>query len=288
MHTAPSTAAAAAASASTAVASGQSHHPNGPISSKQESKLVSSQPADIVDPSQPSPAGPIRIDGFEHDIAVSRSEFLTQPEVLNRRARRLKQLARIYRDHYWVLMEEIKSKHREYYWDYGTSPFVKDEENERMNSTRGDSVSAAAENVNNGNPGVNGGNGVYNPGGRCGVHGCKAKAMALTRFCYMHILADKKQTLYKGCTFVVKGSTSGPIFCGKSVLKSTVPSYCHVHFQKAEKHMIRALKKGGLNISSTNKLAPKFHVLIAEYVNQIQQKRRAAVRANLENAEVKE
>ncbi|KAL0382583.1 UNVERIFIED_CONTAM: hypothetical protein Scaly_0545600 [Sesamum calycinum] len=81
-------------------------------------------------------------------------------------------------------------------------------------------------------------------------------------------------------------STTGPILCGKPILRSTVPSYCPLHFQKAEKHMVRALKKAGLNVSSTSKLAPKFHVIVAEYVRQIQQKRRAAQKANLENAEV--
>ncbi|XP_051114354.1 uncharacterized protein LOC127239987 [Andrographis paniculata] len=281
MHTALSTAAAAV--------SGQSHHPVGPpISLKQESKPACSHHADIVDPSRSSSAGPIRIDGVEQDIALSKSEFLTQPEVLNRRSRRLKQLARIYRDHYWALMEELKLKHREYYWKYGESPFVKDEENERRNSTRGrgDSVAAAAENVNNGNSGVNGA--CSNPAGQCEALGCKAKAMALTRFCHMHIMSDTEQKLYKTCTFVIKDAATSPIYCRKVILKSTVPSYCNIHFQKAEKHMVRALKKGGLNISSTVKLTPKLHVLIAEYVNQIQQQRRAALMANLKNAKVME
>lgn len=83
-------------------------------------------------------------------------------------------------------------------------------------------------------------------------------------------------------------STTGPILCGKPILRSTVPSYCPLHFQKAEKHMVRALKKAGLNVTSTSKLAPKFHVIVAEYVRQIQYKRRAAQRANLENPEIKE
>ncbi|KAH6821703.1 INO80 complex subunit D-like protein [Perilla frutescens var. hirtella] len=83
-------------------------------------------------------------------------------------------------------------------------------------------------------------------------------------------------------------STTGPILCGKPILRSTVPSYCPAHFQKAERHMVRALKKSGLNIASTSKLAPKLHVIVAEYVRQIQQKRRSAKRTNLENAEIKE
>lgn len=52
--------------------------------------------------------------------------------------------------------------------------------------------------------------------------------------------------------------------------------------------MTRALKKAGLNVSNTSKLAPKFHVIGAEYVNQIQNRRRAAQKATLEIAEVKE
>lgn len=82
-------------------------------------------------------------------------------------------------------------------------------------------------------------------------------------------------------------STTGPILCGKPILRSTVPSYCPAHFQKAERHMVRALKKSGLNIASASKLAPKLHVIVSEYVRQILQKRRSAKRANLENAEIK-
>lgn len=61
-----------------------------------------------------------------------------------------------------------------------------------------------------------------------------------------------------------------------------------MHIQKAERYMVRALKKNGLNIASTSKLAPKLHVIVAEYVRQIQQKRRAAKRASLEIAVIKE
>ncbi|KAI3470374.1 hypothetical protein Pfo_027037 [Paulownia fortunei] len=272
----------------TAAVSGQNHHSTVPLSFKPEIKPFSLHTTEMLDPSSSSSSCPIRIDGSENDVALSKSEFLTRPEVINRRARRVKQLARIYRDHYWALMEELKLKYREYYWEYGKSPFVEDEENEKINSIRGDCTAVIAENVSNGNLGVNGGNGNSNVASRCGVHGCKAKAMALTRFCHMHILSDAKQKLYKACSFSIKSSTTGPILCGKPILRSTVPSYCPLHFQKAEKHMVRALKKAGLNVSSTSKLAPKFHVIVAEYVRQIQQKRRAAQKANLENAEIKE
>ncbi|XP_047968749.1 INO80 complex subunit D-like [Salvia hispanica] len=245
----------------------------------------------MPDPSPSSSAGPIRIDGAEQDAALSKSEFLTRSELINRRYRRAKQLEGIYRDHYWALMEELKLKYREYYWEYGKSPFVEDEENERINSSRADGAPGlAADNGNgNGNLGVNGGNGntIGNATGRCGMNGCKAKAMALTMFCHMHILSDSKQKLYKACVFAIKSSTTGPILCGKPILRSTVPSYCSVHFQKAEKYMVRLLKKSGLNIASTSKLAPKLHVLVADWIRRIQQKRRAAeARACLENAEI--
>ncbi|KAL6577969.1 hypothetical protein OROMI_010297 [Orobanche minor] len=270
--------------AAAVVAGGRNHHPTVPLSIKPETKPFSLQGTEMFDPSSSSSPGPIRIDGFEQDAALSRSEFLTRTEILNRRARRMKQLSRIFRDHYWALMEELKLKLREYYWEYGKSPFVEDEENEKINSHRGDYADVPAENVSNGNFGANGANVSNKNSGRCEVHGCKAKAMALTRFCHMHIMSDAKQKLYMGCTFSIKSSTTGPILCGRPLLRSTVPTYCSMHFQKAEKHMVRALKKAGLNISSTNKLGPKLHVIVSEYVRQIQNKRRAAKRVSLENA----
>ena len=69
---------------------------------------------------------------------------------------------------------------------------------------------------------------------------------------------------------------AGPLRCNKPILRSTVPSLCPTHYQKNEKYLIRDLKKAGLNVSSVSKLAPKFHVIVAEYISQIQTKRRAA------------
>ncbi|KAG6402352.1 hypothetical protein SASPL_139230 [Salvia splendens] len=241
----------------------------------------------MPDPSPSSSAGPVRIDGAELDAALSKSEFLTRSEIINRRSRRAKQLAGIYRDHYWALMEELKLKYREYYWEYGKSPFVEDDENERINSSHADGAAGlAADNGNgNGNLGVNGGNGnaIGNASGRCGMNGCKAKAMALT---IMICAVSEVDTtpLSVECEGVPE---FGPILCGKPILRSTVPSYCSVHFQKAEKYMVRLLKKSGLNIASTSKLAPKLHVLVADWIRRIQQKRRAAeARACVENAEI--
>lgn len=72
---------------------------------------------------------------------------------------------------------------------------------------------------------------------------------------------------------------SGPLLCSKPVLRSTVPCYCPGHLQKGEKCLARDLRKAGLNVSSTSKLRPDFHVLVAEYIRQIQSKRRATRKA---------
>lgn len=78
---------------------------------------------------------------------------------------------------------------------------------------------------------------------------------------------------------------AGPLRCNKPILRSTVPSLCPTHYQKNEKYLIRDLKKAGLNVSSVSKLAPKFHVIVAEYISQIQTKRRAAQKAILGKVE---
>ncbi|KAI8029641.1 INO80 complex subunit D [Camellia lanceoleosa] len=235
----------------------------------------------------------IVIDGsdsdFDFDSALSRSPLLTRPKVFKRRTRRLKQLSKIYRDHYWSLMEDLKLKYRDYYWDYGKSPFLKDEDilhslNRNHNINYGTTIipDDIQHPLNNAKLGLGLGLGLGSNGNanRCEVHGCKMKAMALTRFCHSHILSDAKQELYKGCTYVTKSSPTGPpTLCMKPILRSTVPSLCPLHLQKAEKHVTRALRKAGLNVTSTSKLAPKFHVVVAEYVRQIQSKRKAAQKA---------
>ncbi|XP_031481367.1 uncharacterized protein LOC116251317 [Nymphaea colorata] len=109
---------------------------------------------------------------------------------------------------------------------------------------------------------------------KCGFSGCKMKPMALSVFCHSHILSDSKQQLYKACTYVIKSGQTGPITCGKPVLRAAVPCLCFIHFQKAQKHVARSLKKAGLAASSSNKPAPKLHVIISEYVRCIQAKRK--------------
>ncbi|XP_010069327.2 INO80 complex subunit D, partial [Eucalyptus grandis] len=223
------------------------------------------------------------------DSVLSRASHLARPEVLRRRSRRLKQLSRCYRDHYWALMEELKVQYRDYYWKYGMSPFK--EESQRMEVDG----SAEPDGPNGEGIGENVGSSVVlsrsefeakgnNKG--CSFQGCKLKAMALTSFCHLHILSDPRQKLYKACSYVIKSAPAGSITCGKPIMRSTVPSLCSVHFQKAQKHVTRALKKAGLNVTSSSKLAPKFHVIVAEYVRQIQAKRRAAQRAKTSEAVV--
>ena len=69
------------------------------------------------------------------------------------------------------------------------------------------------------------------------------QARALTRFCYLHILCDPKQRIYKPCDYVIKTVQTGPITCGKPILKSSIPVLCTVHLQKAQKYLHRAGKK---------------------------------------------
>ncbi|XP_020245032.1 INO80 complex subunit D-like, partial [Asparagus officinalis] len=177
--------------------------------------------------------------------ALHQPQFLSREEVLRRRSLRAKKLSRVYRRHYWALIEEIRAKHRDYYWEFGKSPLEGEEEENEEGERK-----------------------------RCGTSGCKSKAMPLTTYCHQHILSDKKQTLYKGCAFATKSSQPK---CGKPILRSTVPSLCHVHYQRNQRQISQALKKAGLN--SSNKAPPKFHVLISECVRQIQARRREKLMA---------
>ncbi|KAG9150583.1 hypothetical protein Leryth_008050 [Lithospermum erythrorhizon] len=189
----------------------------------------------------------------------------------------VKKLKKIYCDHYWLLMEDVKNKFREYYWDYGESPFVEEEVNKHLNACR-DGVEGVDAN------GVSG----HCPSSKCEVQGCKSKAMALTPYCHMHILCDPNQKLYKPCNYPIKSCPSGPIRCRKPILRSSVPSYCTHHLNMAEKHVTRALKKAGVNVTSASKFAPKFHEVIAQYVRVIKNKRRAALKAKMEKADEKD
>ncbi|KAG4125815.1 hypothetical protein Goshw_023089 [Gossypium schwendimanii] len=210
-------------------------------------------------------ADSITIDGTDEDLALSKSDYLSRQEVLRRRSRRVKQLARLYKAHYWSLMEELKRKHKEYYWLYGKSPFKEDEKKNGEQNDENNKLGLGFQL-------------------KCQISDCKDKAMALTRFCHKHILKDTNQMLYRGCNFPIK---SGQL-CKKPILRSINPPHCPVHAQAAEKHLQRALKRAGLNVSSPSKLAPKLHVVVAEYVRQIQSKRREAQRKSASKIKIEE
>lgn len=218
----------------------------------------------------PQQIAPMTIDGADEDLALANSSVLTRREVLVRRLRRVRQLSRCYRGHYWALMEELKAKYREYYWTYGRSPFKEDEERNSGNA----SAAAAAAAVDNGDDFV-----------RCASSGCKTKAMALTKYCHAHILSDPNQKLYRGCTAVAKSLPTGPVFCNKPVLRSMVPLVCPAHYQLGEKCLLRAVKRAGHNVPVNGKPSPQLHLLIPEFVRQIQNKRKAARKAALPKPE---
>ncbi|XP_073116443.1 uncharacterized protein [Elaeis guineensis] len=215
------------------------------------------------------------VEGVEEDEVLRNAGALSREEVLRRRSRRVRQLESLYRRQYWALVEEVRVRHRDYYWEFGVSPV--EEESRGRGSDEG---------------GVGWGLGFregesYNNGGverkRCAFSGCKSKAMPLTRYCHSHILSDTKQTLYKPCSYVIRSPQHGQVFCGKPVLKAAMPSLCHVHYQKIQRNMSQAFKKAGLHASCSSRPAPKFNVLIAECVRQIQARRRETLDATTDN-----
>ncbi|CAJ1953219.1 unnamed protein product [Sphenostylis stenocarpa] len=212
-----------------------------------------------------SPPRPVTVDCADDDAALAKSGFLTRKEVLRRRLRRVKQLRRCYRTHYWALMEELRSKYRDYSWTYGKSPFKEDHNESDNDNTNGV---------------VTGGGGGGGDIVRCRFSGCKTKAMAMTKFCHAHILSDSKQKLYQGCRAVAKNLPTGPSFCNKPVLKSVVPAACPTHHQFGERCLARALRRAGLGNAIPNNRKPtaKLHVLVSEFVHQIQKKRKLALK----------
>ncbi|KFK42919.1 hypothetical protein AALP_AA1G055400 [Arabis alpina] len=219
------------------------------------------------------------------DQILGKSSHLTKPELLRRRSHNLKELSKIYRDHYWALMEDLKAQHREYYWKFGVSPF-REENNQQGNKRRKVGIDGEVRDEialegsgDNGGGGGGSSNGVKSDlimKGNCVAcgNGCKSKAMALSNYCQLHILSDKKQKLYTSCTYVNKRTQSKAITCPKPTLASTVPALCNVHFQKAQKDVARALKEAGHNVSSTSKVPPKLHDIVAAFVRHIQVKRK--------------
>lgn len=101
-------------------------------------------------------------------------------------------------------MEDLRVEHIDYVWKFGLNPFQEDNKNDEKESKEID--------ADGGGGGICEGSGetnVYNNGNyggnqHCAFNGCKLKAMALTTYCKLHILSDKKQQLYKPCDYVIK------------------------------------------------------------------------------------
>ncbi|KAJ8426385.1 hypothetical protein Cgig2_000580 [Carnegiea gigantea] len=211
-------------------------------------------------------APPALVDSNDEDALLANSEVLTREEVLRRKARLARLHAKLLRKFFWYLMEDLRRKHREYYWNFGKSPFLEDEVEKKETGFLAGNVNLSNGDHGNGSGDgdVDGSDGKLGLGfpGKCLVDGCASKAMPLTKYCHPHILTG-----------------SGAIQCSKPILVSTIPSLCSAHVQKMEKAIKQALKKGGVSVSSSAKLAPKFQYVISEYVRNIQNRRRAAAAA---------
>ncbi|KAL2941471.1 INO80 complex subunit D [Bienertia sinuspersici] len=223
-------------------------------------------------------------DSEDEDSLLASSKILTRQEVLKRRVRRLKRLSKCYRDYYWLLMEELRQKHREYYWFYGKGPFVEESEadDEVEEGKNGNLHSNCDTKVGNDDKLGSVYSGSVN---WCVYPTCKGKAMALTSYCILHIVLDKKQMLYKGCKYPLQrvgGGEYGSLICGRAILKSVSPSVCPAHAGQAKKEISQALKKGGVTGSLCKKVSSKFnfHLVISEYVHRIQSRRRAIASSN--------
>ncbi|XP_008791758.2 INO80 complex subunit D isoform X2 [Phoenix dactylifera] len=205
------------------------------------------------------------VEGAEEDEVLRDAGALSREDVLRRRLRRVRQLERLYRRKYWALMDELRVRHRDYYWVFGLSP-VEEEGRGRGSDDGGMGLGLGFRKGKSNNNG-----GVEEK--RCAFSGCKTKPMPLTSYCHSHILSDSKQTLYKPCSYVIRSPQHGQVVCGKPILRATMPSLCHVHYQKIQRNISQALKRAGLHTPCSSRPAPKFNVLIAECVRQIQARR---------------
>ncbi|KAL3699747.1 hypothetical protein R1sor_017769 [Riccia sorocarpa] len=201
------------------------------------------------------------------DEALKSADALTREEVVQRRARRVRQLMKLYRTQYWGLLEEMRTKYRRFYLRHGKSGWRDDVEGGERER---DSV---------GKPGDEGGDGMREPPERgnvenlhCGAQGCSTKPLPLSVFCFSHILQEPRQRLYKPCSFVIRTGPSGGTTCGRPVLRAVVPPLCGQHFRQAQRQATRSLKKV---LPGGSKVNPKLHLIITQYVQEIQAKRRA-------------
>ncbi|KAI5067641.1 hypothetical protein GOP47_0018169 [Adiantum capillus-veneris] len=234
----------------------------------------------------------LALDGALEDEALKNADALTEQEVARRRLRRVNQLMRLYRMHYWGLLEELRSKYRVFYIKHGKGGWKDDTEaveKEKLEGTvdnsdgqdfmskgklqLGDNSGAMKEPLA---PDKSVGETL-----RCTYQGCKSKPLALSGFCFSHILSEPRQQLYRPCSFVIKSGQGGPVTCGKPVLRSLVPAHCAAHIQKQSSRSVRKA-----NTNAAPKAGPKLHLVIAEYVRLIQCKRRAARDASLKNVAI--
>ncbi|KAF7802008.1 INO80 complex subunit D-like [Senna tora] len=99
-------------------------------------------------------------------------------------------------------LPKLESKYRKYYWTYDKIAFENDHNHNNNNGLNQNIVSNPSDN-DKVCVGSNGGLGV-DDFVRCAFSGCKSKAMALTSYCYNHILADSNQKLNRGCKAVLR------------------------------------------------------------------------------------
>ncbi|KAJ7295299.1 hypothetical protein O6H91_Y199400 [Diphasiastrum complanatum] len=137
---------------------------------------------------QESEACEMTIDGASEDEILKHANALTREEVVRRRARRVKQLIKLYRVQYWSLLEEMRSKYRLFYLRSGKSGWRDDGEEKEGEDLREPHA-----------PDKSSGDNI-----KCGVQGCKAKPLPLSVFCFSHILLEPKQQLYKPCTYLIR------------------------------------------------------------------------------------
>ncbi|WVZ97732.1 hypothetical protein U9M48_043246 [Paspalum notatum var. saurae] len=224
-------------------------------------------------------------------VMEATAEALTREEVLRRRRRRAARLAGVYRRLYWAMAEEVRARNRQYVWDLARSPL----EAEQPPPPPGAPIPAVVESPRPA---------PVPRRKKCGFTGCKVRAMATTRFCHSHILSDPKQMLYKPCAYITKrfvsyrfllhptlrlirrksltlacGVPGGLVTCGRPIVKSAAPSLCNIHLQRCQKSIAQAYRKAGFNPPLTGKVTPKFSVLVAECVRQIQEKRRQTLKS---------
>ena len=98
------------------------------------------------------------------------AEALTREEVLRRRRRRAARLLAAYRRLYWAMAEEVRAQHRQYVWELGCSPLEAEQPAAGPEAKPGPAAVPRRK--------------------KCGVTGCKVRAMAMAKYCHYHILSD--------------------------------------------------------------------------------------------------